>query len=280
MLFPARLGIALLAFASPYLLADGVVMSNSCILNDHSFISGETTTLSQTGVNNCLVTSTDPVSGERGQAKASTSVTLHLPVSGQAATPVGASIFADAAAHAISVFSGTDENGSAEASVALDYLFTTAGPVRPGFIQLNQSGVSSVGFVQGPDRPGEHANISVGPLSQTCSAGSDPFASCNGSLIIPFMRFLPTTTLPFTLGGNFLFHEDATISALSFPDIFENGSILTNFTFTLFEADGVTPVQIAVVTPEPASLALWACGLFALLALKFTLRPPPSHRLE
>jgi hypothetical protein len=66
-----------------------MVTSNSCILNDHSFVSGQTTTLSQTGVDNCLVTSIDPASGEHGRATAATSVTLHLPVSGQAATPVG-----------------------------------------------------------------------------------------------------------------------------------------------------------------------------------------------
>jgi hypothetical protein len=272
----ARLGIVLLTFASPYLLADGVVMSNSCILKDHSFVSGETTTLSQTGVNNCLVTSTDPVSGEHGQASASTSVTLHLPVSGQAATPVGASVLTFASANPFFSLGPVEESGSAQTSATIDFLFTTTGPVRPGIIQLNQSGVSSVSFAPGPDRPASQgANISVGPLSQTCSAGSDPFASCSGSLINPMTRFLPTTTLPFILGQNFLFHEDVTLSVDSFRDIIEDGSTLTNFTFTLFEADGVTPVQIAVVVPEPASLPLWACGLFALLALKFTLRPLP-----
>ena len=64
-------------------------------------------------------------------------------------------------------------------------------------------------------------------------------------------RFLPTTTLPFTLGQNFLFHEDVTLSALSFTEFDENGMELTNFTFTLFEADGITPVQIALAAQKP-----------------------------
>lgn len=78
-------------------------------------------------------------------------------------------------------------------------------------------------------------------------------------------RFLPTATLPFTLGQNFTFHEDAALRVDSFRDILESGVVNTNFTFTLFEADGVTPV--------PASTVPWASGLLALL----TLVPRSSH---
>jgi hypothetical protein len=93
-------------------------------------------------------------------------------------------------------------------------------------------------------------------------------------------RFLPTTTLPFTLGENFAFHEDAALRVDSFRDILETGGVNTNFTFTLFEADGVTPVQVALAAPEPGSWVLWASGLLALLTLiprSRKTRPPSSH---
>jgi hypothetical protein len=277
MSFSARLGVAFLVFASPLLLvADSVVTSNSCTLTVVP-LSGASTIFSQTGTDDCLITRND----QHGRASASTSVTLHLPVPGQAATPVGASVLVAASASPLFTLGPVRDRGDANASVTIDYLFTTAGPVRPGIIQLNQSGVSSVSFVAGPDRPiSQGANISVGPLSQTCSAGSDPFASCSGSLINPMTRFLPTTTLPFTLGQNFQFHEDVTLGVDSFGDFnIENGSTLTNFTFTLFEADGVTPVQIALAAPEPRTLPLLGCGFLALLwiARRSTLVLPPER---
>ncbi len=275
MLFPARFAVALLAFASPLcLIADGVVTSNSCTLTDRSLSvppTGPPTIHSQTDVNNCFVTSTDPTpGGGSGRAMASTSVTLHLPVSGQAATPVGASFSANASANPFFSAGLIQEVGSAQASVTVDYLFTTTGTVRPGFIQLNQSSDASVSLIRGGDRADvETANISVGPLSQTCpGSNSNPVATCSGSLVNPISVFLPTTTLPFTLGQNFLFHEDGTLDISSGGDNVENGGIRTNFTFTLFEGDGVTPVQIALATPEPDSLLLFGCGSLALLWIR------------
>jgi hypothetical protein len=270
MLFPARFGVALLAFASPLcLIADGVVTSNSCTLTDQSVSvppASPPEVHSQTDVNSCFVTFTNPAIGGPGRASASTTVTLHLPVSGQAATPVGASFSASASANPFASSGSIQEVGRAHASVTIDYLFTTTGAVRPGFIQLNQSSNSSVSLIPGPDRPDLlQANISVGPLSQTCLTVS-PTGSCSGSLVKS--AFSPTTTLPFTLGQDFLFHEGGTLDVSSFRFEIEDGAILTNFTFNLFEADGVTPVQIALATPEPDSLLLFGCGSLALLWIR------------
>jgi len=182
MLFHARLGVALLVFANPLcLLADGVVTSNSCTLTDIP-LSGASTIISQTGIDNCFVMSNDPVNGN-GRASASTSVTLHLPVSGQAATPVGASVLTSASANPFFSLGPVHESGSAQTSATIDFLFTTNGAVRPGFIQLNQSSVSSVSLIPGPDRPSLlGANISVGPLSQAC-AGFDPFPADHNAAV-------------------------------------------------------------------------------------------------
>lgn len=59
--------------------------------------------------------------------------------------------------------------------------------------------------------------------------------------------------------------------------ILESAMPQTTWTFELFEADGVTPVQIALATPEPGSLALWAFGLSALLAFRRKQGETPSH---
>ena len=276
MLFPARLGVFLLALTCPVcLIADGVFTTNTCTLTDVP-LSGPPIVYSQTDPNSCFVTSLDPNFMQGGQARASSSVTLHLPISGQASAPVGASISTLAASYPSYRLGPVGESGSAQTSVTIDYLFTTAGPARPGFIQLNQSSVSAAFFTPGPDRPSEmRASISVGPLSQNCP-GSYLYATCDGSLADPMTRFLPTTTLPFTLGQNFAFHEDAALRVDSFRDILENGSVGTNFTFTLFEADGVTPVQVLLATPEPGSAMLWAGGLLGLV----TLIPRSLHRGE
>jgi hypothetical protein len=97
---------------------------------------------------------------------------------------------------------------------------------------------------------------------------------CGGSL-----QAFPGQLVPFSLGENFLFHEEAGMLAATDarPSAIEDGTIGVNFTFRLFEADGVTPVQIALATPEPGSLALWAFGLSALLAFRRKQGETPSY---
>lgn len=66
------------------------------------------------------------------------------------------------------------------------------------------------------------------------------------------------------------------------PFLIEDGTVGVNFTFRLFEADGVTPVQIALATPEPASWWFAGCGCLCLLALgrrRRNLSPTPCARL-
>jgi hypothetical protein len=76
------------------------------------------------------------------------------------------------------------------------------------------------------------------------------------------------------LGQDFQFHEDMHMQASS-GSIFElqDGVGIINFPFTLLEADGVTPVQIELATPEPDSGMLSAGGLLALLTLTPFLTP-------
>jgi hypothetical protein len=267
-------------FACPLaIFADGVTITSSCSLTNYTrtpFV--PINTVSQTGAGNCSLTLVNPTQGT-GFATTQTFVTLDLPVPGNPAAPVGARISAGSAA-----FPSTDsfsdsilQSGSAAISLALDLTFTTAGPPRAGYIQSSQRASLGVNSSNGGDRPdSQTAGIAVGPLSLTCpgSPGTDVINGCGGSL-----QAFPGQLVPFSLGENFLFHEEAGMLTATDarPSAIEDGTIGVNFTFRLFEADGVTPVQIALVTPEPGSLALWAFGLSASLAFRRKQGETPSY---
>jgi hypothetical protein len=189
-----------------------------------------------------------------GQAHANVNATLYLPVLGSPSTPVGGEIGAD-----IGVFTGIpspDINtvGRAEFSISLDLLFSTPGPVRSGFMQM--SFIEGFGFgTDGPDSATKHVSIGSSLPPPTIFPGD-------------LLNAGTTPLFPFTLGEDFLFHEDLAMEASDYPNfgIFESAVPKLHWTFTLFEADGVTPVQIALATPEPASWWFLGCGCFCLLA--------------
>jgi hypothetical protein len=268
MTFRVALRLACFTLAGPLLImADGVTISSSCSLTNYTrspFV--PITTVSQAAAGNCNLTLANPTQGI-GAVGTSTFVTLDLPVLGNPSAPVGAQISASAFASPStdSVIDTVLQSGSAAISLALNLSFSTSGPARAGYIQFSAPASLGVNYSNGGDRPdSQTAGISVGALSLTCpgSPNTDPFNFCGGSLQAP-----RGTLLPFSLGENFLFHEDAAMLAVTDarPSAIENGIVSVNFTFRLFEADGVTPVPIALATPEPASSWLAACGCLCLL---------------
>lgn len=257
-------------FACPLaIFADGVTITSSCSLTNYTRTPfAPINTVSQTGAGNCSLTLVNPTQGT-GFATTQTFVTLDLPVPGDPRTPVGAAISAS-----VGTWPSTDsfsdsvlQSGSAAVSLALDLSLASAGPPRAGYIQLSQRASLGVDFFHGGEGVGSGgAGITVGPLALTCpgSPGTDPFNGCGGSL-----QGFPGELIPFALGENFLLHEDA--EALATGDArggdLEDSAESVNLTFRLFEADRVTPVQIALATPEPDSLVLFGCGFLALLCM-------------
>lgn len=183
---------ALLLAACPLLMfADGVSISSSCSLtNSNVSVSPPVVnTVSQVNpAGGCSVSLPDPLSGA-GNAHAAATVLLDLPVAGQPSLPVGAGIKGD-----IGIFPGglsepISHNGTVQLSVSIDYLLSTSGPVRSGFMSLS----FITGLNAGSDRPDTvTSNVSIGSfipsfqLSDPGNVGTAP-------------------RIPFTLGQNFLF---------------------------------------------------------------------------
>jgi hypothetical protein len=248
--FQTRLGVIFLVSACPVLLlADGVAISSSCSLT--SLDISVSPPVSMVGASQVNPTGNCSVGLAGGRASAGANATLYLPVQGSPSIPVGAEIRGD-----IRVFpSGQSSNiiniGDAQFSIALVLLFSTPGPVRSGFISLTYEDY----FGNGPDAPDvETSHVSLGSF-------------------IPNLIHQPllVTTPPlfnFTLGQEFLFHEDLALEAFGNEHIgvLESALPTEHWTFTLFEADGVTPVQVSLATSEPGSSVLSAGGLLILLS--------------
>jgi len=198
---------------------------------------------------NCSLNLAGP-SGPAGNASAGGSATLYLPVLGSPSTPVGGELDGSIAVFPHSGQALTTINvGDAQFSISLDLSFSTSGPVRSGFIVLSRN----LTLGNGADAPdSERFNATLGSFNLSASQlgiGTGP----------------PS---PFTLGQNFLFHEDLAMQASgdSHAGVFESAIPHFQWTFTLFEADGLTPVQVSLATPEPRSLALSASGLLILFS--------------
>jgi len=258
-----------LLFTPLSLFAGGVFSTNSCLYHKVEN-NGTVTAMFQSGPVGCEV----GPPGIPNEVHASTFVNVALPAAGQSAVPVSDKILASVQA-ASNTGLDVGEGTAANAFGSLDYTLTTAGPIRPGLLYLAPvPALVHVRLSVGPDGPyGQDASaqVSIGSLQETCLGTGLTFQPCSGDF------GSSQTYFPFTLGQDFLFHEGARLSASSVNGHeFQNAQVGIDFSFLLFEADGVTPVQIALATPEPNSSTLWAGGLLALL----TLIPRSLHRGE
>lgn len=178
------------------LLADGVFYTNSCLYQKVEN-NGTVTTMSQSGAVSCRV----GPPGIPNEVHAHAFVNATLP----AAVPVSGKILGSVQA-ASDVGIDFGESTQADAFGLLDYTLTTAGPTRPGLLYL--APVPALGHVTlsvGPDGPIDQnasAHVSIGSLQETC-LGTPYFQPCSGDFASR------QTYFPFTLGQDFLFHEDA-----------------------------------------------------------------------
>ena len=139
------------------------------------------------------------------------------------------------------------------------YSFATAGPVRPGLIEVkvlsNSSNSASpplnadaiVSAVIGV------SNTGVGPYIVDCVNSGPAGPNCNGYYDTLFASRPPSLI---RLGAPLILTDFTSVSTSSYAaDGFASGTLDITYQFRLFEADGITPV--AVLTPEPGSLALF-----------------------
>jgi hypothetical protein len=138
---------------------------------------------------------------------------------------------------------------SSNAMVEFDYIFDTAGPVRPGRVLLTLSADSDAslpGFGGGEAVVGPYTALSSGP------------SICIGCISGTFE--------PITLGTPF--EVIISSSANSGISVFgSSGGGSSSLSFSLFEETGLTSVQPILISPEPRLWGAIAAGL-ALLFLK------------
>jgi PEP-CTERM motif len=210
------------------------------VTNFSCFVAGQNTTLSVSGSGPCGV-------GNNAFANIGF-LSSTLPASLNPSTSFGASfeIFGEAGAGCTPGCGEPNLPASASASVSWSDTIATLGPMRPGIIIL-----SSVGSVNTVDGHGLF-DYQVGAIHLGIFGGTSP--------VCP--PALAAICHPFELGTTFDVSMSAMASIFSLAGGGTGGGVDVGETlsFSLFEADGITPVQF-LDTPEPASLALVATGL-------------------
>src|SRR5579875_2172796 len=137
----------------------------------------------------------------------------------------------------------------------IDY---TSGPMRPGYIHIAETISSLHGLVSTTWSLTDGSLVYGGSpsLGQACLPGSSSGKGCSGS-----------ATLPFELGIPFQVMASASDGASISPGQTGYGSgDQVTLTFSLFEADGTTPVSFAPA-PEPSQFALYLSGFLAVALL-------------
>ena len=139
---------------------------------------------------------------------------------------------------------------SATDQAVVDDTDYTSGPVRMGFIHITET-ISSLHAL-----PTTTWSITGGPYSYgACLPGTSSGQGCTGS-----------ATFAFELGIPFQVMASASDSvAVSPPETGYGASDQVTLTFSLFEADGTTPVAFSPI-PEPSAVTL---SLFGFLAFAF-----------
>jgi len=142
-------------------------------------------------------------------------------------------------------------------NVARTEMITTTGPIRSGLVALLLQPMISLGSdtlpTSGTDARFDQYSASYSRAGGlTCSPGGIPPFCFQGVL------------MPITLGQSI---EVRTAAALVAADPLGIAEGTVNLSFQLFESDGVTPVEWALVqdVPEPATLLLTAAALGALV---------------
>ena len=223
-----------------------VVLDSSCAA---SFL---TVTASAVGSGFCSASVLEGGDAPGAAATASISGQEMLPPIDSPASPASVSYsFATSVIGLVGGVNAASANVSGSDALVLD----TAGPVRSGELVFTEA--TSLGGLDSTLT----TMVTVGSLSGGCTELANLPPTCTGSLGLANGN--GTMTAPFTLGEPFDF--DFSISAGeslgSGTDHFGNGS--ASFSFQLFESDGTTPVQ--VLTPEPSTFGILACGLMAVV---------------
>jgi len=154
-----------------------------------------------------------------------------------------------------------DETAIANSSITID--LATSGPLRVGYVTF----VGNDGGAAGPLANGD-AGFTLGTpgtipsIDYYCYPEFAPSCVPPAELLASKGNF--TGLIPIVLGTDLDLIESSGAAAFS-----EGGGSTSNFgfggTLQFFEADGVTPVDVALATPEPATSLLYSIGLIVVL---------------
>lgn len=231
--------------------ADGITSSTFCSTSIQ--VGAGETTQSMTGPIPCYV------SLLKNSASASVDVN---PMRGSADGYIGASIAATTRP-TVDYTYPLDTHGlaTADATITIQYTFTTTGSVRPGYVETDVP-LAQAGHVTRSNGDSDDVATVRGSIGSALSVSCSQFSpgECSGSA--------PGTLFPTTLGQDFVFTEQITLDTSSSSgfmfNTIEQGAAALDLEFRLLEADGTTPVTVDLV-PEPSALALLiAAGLLLL----------------
>ena len=169
-------------------------------------------------------------------------------------TPFSGDLFTSAAAvvNSANPPPGTQYQLSSKADTG-NIRIVTPGPLRQGLVSFD---------FEGTNLPGGSADAFIGDGSREYTLQIGVGFHCQPCSY--------TATMPITLGSSNLFVDQAAGTFLTgaFPNGVPTSQAATmELKFSLFEADGVTPVAMVAIVPEPSSFGLLLAGAGFVLAV-------------
>ena len=248
--------------------AFAVISANADVINT---VHCTTAAVNEIGTDSCAAPLQNLAGGQTGFAYADATAVYAMPVDAIA-------WFASTLKDFTMVNEGWVNQGlseaSASASTSLSLNLETAGPIRPGYVELqfpetnfNGNWESAAG-----DNRGSYS-FSMGGISIRCAAGDYLMAS-NCSFSDQHGDFYDfylnnATLFPWILGTAFTMNINQQSFAYSDQGLGETGAT-TELLFKFIEEDGVTPVALSAA-PESGTMSLLALPLilFALTRAKY-----------
>ena len=156
---------------------------------------------------------------------------------------------------------GSGPGTEVHARINYSDLLTTAGPIRPGYLQLQFSG--SVSYIYDGSGAITTGIVNINPNSSLPQFTCEEYGGCTGNAFLQH-----NLLIPFTLGKAFTIEASGYFDAYAYcNDGISGGSAESNYQFRFLEADGTTAVEVSQA-PEPSTCLLLAVPFCAGLVYR------------